>query len=113
MASNSAGNSRLTEALLETAEDFARGGLISDELYAEITQRHMPESERPIAIPVPSGEDIRAMREKANLSQAGFARKLNLSADYIAKLERGTRRPSGPALVLLDLIRKRGIEAIQ
>jgi putative transcriptional regulator len=31
----------------------------------------------------------------------------------VSQLERGVRRPSGPTLVLLDLIRKRGIEAIQ
>jgi putative transcriptional regulator len=32
--------------------------------------------------------------------------------DSVSKLERGEKRPSGPALVLLDVIRRKGIEAI-
>lgn len=112
MASEANGSNRLTRALLETADDFAEGGLIDAETHRRITLRLIPESERAIEIPVPSGEDIRAMREKANLSQAVFARRLHLTAGYISQLERGVKRPKGPALVLLDLIRKRGIDAI-
>lgn len=105
--------SRLSEALVETADDMLRLGIMDEETHRDITSRHLPEERRPIEISVPTGEDIRAMREKANLSQALFARKLHLSTGYVSQLERGVRRPSGPTLVLLDLIRKRGIEAIQ
>ena len=104
--------SRLAKAMLETADDLAEGGLIDPETHRRIVLRHLPESERLIEIPVPSGKDIRAMREKANLSQAVFARRLNLTAGYISQLERGVKKPSGPVLVLLNLIRKRGIDAI-
>jgi hypothetical protein len=31
---------------------------------------------------------------------------------YVSQLERGAKRPSGPALILLDVIRRKGIEAI-
>ncbi|MBV8776004.1 MAG: helix-turn-helix domain-containing protein, partial [Alphaproteobacteria bacterium] len=48
----------------------------------------------------------------AHLSQAVFARYLNLTADYVSKLERGAKRPTGPTLVLLNVIRRKGIEAI-
>jgi putative transcriptional regulator len=85
---------------------------MDSETHKKITQRLLPESERLIEIPVPSGDDIKAMRQKANLSQAVFARRLQLTAGYISQLERGVKKPSGPALVLLDLIRKRGIDAI-
>lgn len=112
MADKSRKLSRLTRAILETAEDMKLGGLMDDEVYEQITLRHLGD-QRDIEIPVPSGGDIKAMREKANLSQAVFARKLNLSTGYVSQLERGVKRPSGPALVLLNLIRKRGIEAIQ
>jgi len=57
-------------------------------------------------------EEIRALRENARLSQAVFARYLQLTTGYVSQLERGAKRPSGPALVLLDLIRRKGIEAI-
>ena len=47
-----------------------------------------------------------------HLSQAVFARYLNLTVGYVSQIERGAKRPSGPALVLLHLIRRKGIEAI-
>ncbi len=59
-----------------------------------------------------TADDIRAMRETAHLSQAVFARYLNLTTGYISQLERGAKRPTGPALVLLNVIRRKGIEAI-
>jgi putative transcriptional regulator len=59
-----------------------------------------------------TGNEIRALRERARLSQAVFARYLNLTVGYISQVERGAKRPSGPALVLLHLIRRKGIEAI-
>ena len=59
-----------------------------------------------------SGEEIRALREKAHLSQAVFAHYLNLTVGYVSQLERGAKRPTGPALVLLNVIRRKGIEAI-
>ena len=59
-----------------------------------------------------TGEEIRGLREQARLSQAVFARYLNVTVGYVSQLERGAKRPSGPALVLLDLIRRKGLEAI-
>ncbi|MGO9485095.1 MAG: helix-turn-helix domain-containing protein [Rhodomicrobium sp.] len=56
--------------------------------------------------------DIAGMREEAGVSQAVFARVLNVTADYVSKLERGAKRPSGPALKLLLLMRRKGFEAI-
>jgi hypothetical protein len=46
------------------------------------------------------------------LSQAVFARYLNLTIGYVSQLERGAKRSSGAALALLNLIRRKGIEAI-
>ena len=40
-----------------------------------------------------SGEEIRALREKAHLSQAVFAHYLNLTVGYVSQLERGARHP--------------------
>ena len=112
MSKRNSADSRLAEALAETADGMFRLGIMDEETYRRITAREIPASERAIEIPVPSAADIRAMREKANLSQAVFARRLNLTAGYISQLERGVKTPKGPALVLFDLIRKRGIDAI-
>jgi putative transcriptional regulator len=46
------------------------------------------------------------------MSQAAFARSLNLSVGYISQLERGAKQPKGPALALLNVIRRKGFEAI-
>jgi putative transcriptional regulator len=112
MARGNSGSARLTEVLIETAADFAEGGLIDNETRRRITLRLIPESERAFEIPVPSGDDIRAMREKANLSQAVFARRLNVTPGYISQLERGVKVPKGAVVVLLNLIRRRGIDAL-
>ena len=43
---------------------------------------------------------------------ASLPHTLNLSAGYISQLERGTKQPKGPALALLNVIRRKGLEAI-
>jgi putative transcriptional regulator len=53
-----------------------------------------------------------ALREDAGVSQAVFARALNVTADYVSKIERGAKRPTGPTLKLLALVRRKGFDAI-
>lgn len=103
--------SRLTKALLETAEDLHTGGLLGDDTYKKITMRHLGDKENPDLEPL-SGEDIRTIREGAHMSQSVFAHYLNVTVSYVSKLERGAKRPTGTALVLLNVIRRKGIEAI-
>ena len=55
---------------------------------------------------------IRAIRERERVSQAVFANYLNVASNLVSKWERGEKRPSGPALKLLSLVRKRGIAAV-
>jgi putative transcriptional regulator len=112
MAKKAKTNRRLTEELLETAQDMRSSGLMSKAAHEKITMRHLGEglpAPEPVAL---SGKQIRAMREKAHLSQAVFAHYLKLTVGYVSQLERGAKRPTGPALVLLDVIRRKGIEAI-
>ena len=52
------------------------------------------------------------MRERAKMRQAVFARYMNLTVGYVSQLERGTKRPTGAALALLNIIKRKGIEAI-
>lgn len=59
-----------------------------------------------------SPEEIRALREREHLSQPVFARYLNVSKNLISDWERGTRKPGGPALRLLTLVKNKGIQAI-
>jgi putative transcriptional regulator len=65
----------------------------------------------PTVAPVTAGQ-IRAMRARENMSQAVFARYLNLTVGYVSQLERGAKRPSGAALALLNVIKRKGIEGL-
>jgi len=103
--------SKLTEAILETAEGMHRIGMLDDDEYRKITVRHLGVEPLPTAKPI-SAKEIRSLREQANMSQAAFARSLNLSVGYISQLERGAKQPKGPALALLNVIRRKGFEAI-
>jgi putative transcriptional regulator len=105
------GNSRLTRELLETASDMRASGIMDKATHEKITMRHMA-SASPVVEVTLTGPEIRALREAANLSQAVFARYLNLTTGYVSQLERGAKQPSGPALVLLDVIRRKGIGVI-
>jgi putative transcriptional regulator len=102
--------SRLTRELLETARDMHKSGILTKAAHEKITMRHSGIAPT-VAVNL-TGEEIKALRERCHVSQAVFATYLNLTADYVSKLERGEKRPSGPALVLLDVIRRKGIEAI-
>lgn len=102
---------RRVEALLEMADDARQAGVMDTATHAKITLRHLRDDAPDLAEPL-SGEDIRKLREDAHLSQAVFARYLNLTTGYVSQLERGAKRPTGPALVLLNLIRRKGIDAI-
>jgi putative transcriptional regulator len=111
MAKKKTQPSRLTKALLETADDMRRTGVMDAATHAKITLRHLGDKADFMAEPM-TGAEIRKLREQAHLSQAVFARYLNLTVGYVSQLERGAKRPSGPALVLLNVIRRKGIEAI-
>jgi len=104
-------NDSLTEALLDMADGMRRAGIMAEAPHKKITQRHLGAAAMPAAAPI-SHEEIRQVRMRAHVSQAVFARYLNVSTSYISQLERGTKQPSGAALAMLNLIRRKGIEAI-
>ena len=50
-----------------------------------------------------SGEDIAALRSFAGLTQAEFARAIEISVHTLRNWEQGRRRPEGPAIALLRI----------
>lgn len=58
-------------------------------------------------------QEIRALRERERLSQPVFARYLNVSKNLVSDWERGVKRPGGPALRLLSILERKGLEAIE
>ena len=65
--------SRLTAALLQTADDMRRAGVMDSATHEKITLRHLGDKAEAEPAPI-APEEIRALRERAHLSQAVFAR---------------------------------------
>ena len=59
-----------------------------------------------------SPAEIVALREREGVSQAVLARYMNVAAKLVGEWERGQKRPSGPSLKLLSLIKAKGLEAV-
>jgi len=103
--------SRLARAILETAKDMRRVGVLDDAADNKITMRHLGPEEKgkPQLL---TGKDIHLIRKRACMIQAVFAHHLNVTMGYVSQLERGAKHPTGATLALLDVIRRKGIEAI-
>lgn len=57
-------------------------------------------------------DEIKLIRLREHISQPVFAHYLNVSRNLISDWERGIKRPGGPALRLLTVIQKKGLQAI-
>src|SRR5690606_38964910 len=99
-------NSRILDEMHDTALGLCNAGLISKRRMGEFDAlRHLHVQEMP-------PEQIKLLREQANFSQAVFAMVLNTSLSTVQKWEVGDKKPSGPSLKLLNLIARKGIEAV-
>jgi putative transcriptional regulator len=106
MATKHTKRSRILEAVEETMADLRRLGFID--------KRKQQGIEALVLKPIPryTGRQIRALRERENVSQAVLASLLNTSASTVRKWEIGDKRPSGPSLKLLNLLDRKGLEAV-
>jgi putative transcriptional regulator len=93
-------------AIHEMMEGFEKSGAIDKQTMREFDDACLTEVE------LLAPDEIRAIREHENLSQPVFARYLNVSKGLVSDWERGVKKPGGPALRLLTVVRKKGIQAI-
>ena len=98
--------SRIAGVIHEAASDAFEVGVMD-----KATMRHFDESCL-VEVPDLSPADILAIREQAGVSQAVLARHLNVTTGLISQWERGERHPSGPALTLLALIKRKGLAVL-
>ena len=98
--------SRLSEALHESAAGLHRIGLLDRKTMREFDASCLTQ-----IAPLSAGE-ILALRERAGVSQGVFARYLNVRPKAVSEWERGEKKPSGPSLKLLSLVKAKGLEAI-
>jgi putative transcriptional regulator len=100
------GTSKMLQAVHETAQDLHRLGFIDKRKQRKFDALCLE------PIPPYSSDQIRSVRERVNLSQAVLASVLNTSASTVRKWEIGEKRPSGPSLKLLNLLDRKGLEAV-
>lgn len=98
--------SRLMQEAHKMAADLYEGGIITLSTMKEFDALCLSETHEL------SASKIKKIRITSGVSQAVFAKVLNVSSAAIKQWERGERNPSGPALKLLNLVEAKGIQAI-
>lgn len=101
---------RAKSALLDAIYD----GAVRLHAHGVIDKRRLSSYEALCLEPVPvySSAQIRALRTSLDLSQPVFAGVLNTSVSTVRSWEQGDKKPSGPSLKLLNLIDRKGLDAV-
>lgn len=63
-------------------------------------------------VPEMEPQEIRALRKREHVSQPVFAAYLNVTRNLVSDWERGVKRPGGPALRLLSIVDRHGLDAL-
>ena len=98
--------SEIAGAMHEMMSDFHEIGIVPKSTMREFDELCLT----PIEKLAP--DEIKAVREGACASQTVFARYLGVTPDLVSQWERGERKPSGPALKLLNLVKNKGLDCI-
>jgi putative transcriptional regulator len=97
---------KLLKVLHETAQGLHQAGTMNAVTLREFDALCLP------PIKDYSAAQIKRLRQRSKASQAVFAACLNTSASTVQKWEQGQKRPNGPSLKLLDLVDRKGLEAM-
>jgi putative transcriptional regulator len=106
MKKNKSYRSEAAAAIHETAAGLYKAGIIDKQTMRDFDGSCLT----PIQQFTPA--QIRALREREQVSQTVFAHHLNISKDSVSQWERGEKRPAGPSLKLLSLIERKGLASI-
>lgn len=99
-------SSGILDTVHKTAAGLHRVGVIDKATLREFDVLCLT----PVTVMAP--DEIKALREREQVSQPIFAKYLNVRKDAVSKWERGEKRPNGPSLKLLNLVRTKGLRAI-
>ncbi len=106
MTKNKTYRSEAAAAIYETAEGLFEAGVIDKQTMRDFDANCLT----PVHEFTP--KQIKALREREQVSQTVFANHINVSKDSISQWERGEKRPAGPSLKLLSLIERKGLASI-
>jgi putative transcriptional regulator len=98
--------SSILDAVHETASDLYRLGFIDKRSMEQYDSLCIP------TVPDYSPEQIKSLRERYRISQAVLASLLNTSLSTIQKWEIGEKHPGGPSQKLLNILDRKGLEAM-
>lgn len=100
----------MANKILDTVHETARG-LHKAGVMGARTMREFDALCLPPVVDLTAAQ-IKQLRLKNKASQAVFAAYLNTSPSTVQKWEQGRKKPNGPSLKLLNLVRKKGLEAL-
>jgi putative transcriptional regulator len=99
-------NSKLIEEMRETALGMHKTGIIDARRLREYEALY-----RASQVPRYTGDSVKELRARLNISQTVLARVINTSASTVRAWEAGTKKPGGPSCKLLDILNRKGLEA--
>lgn len=98
--------SELAKAIHEDVAHLHKAGLVDKRTMRKFDRTCLT------AVEPLSPEEIARIRLANNASQAVFAQALNVRTTLVSQWERGEKKPSGPSLKLLALVKAKGLDAI-
>ena len=96
----------IAESIISTVKDLNKSGIID-----EITMKNI-KNLCIVDVKQYTPENIVSIRKRLKLSQAALASLFNISPSTVQKWEQGTKRPAGASNKLLDIIERKGMEAL-
>ena len=99
-------NKSLLDTVHETAAGLHKAGVMDAKTLREFDALCLP----PVKHYTPA--QIKRIRARIKASQAVFAAYLNTSPSTVQKWEQGQKKPNGPSLKLLNLVDRKGLEAL-
>ncbi len=100
----------MAKKILDTVHKTAKGlhdaGVMDTQTMREFDVLCLPE------VKSLSATQIKRLRTRNKASQAVFAAYLNTSPSTVQKWEQGQKKPNGPSLKLLNMVKQRGLTAL-
>ena len=96
----------ISEAVYETAKGLYASGAIDRTTMREFDALCLPE------VPSYTARQVKSIRAQCKCSQAVFAKYMNVSASSLRQWEIGTKRPAALACKLLNVIERKGLDAL-
>ncbi len=96
----------IAKSITSTVKDLNKSGVVDDITLKNISNLCLPE------IKEYSPKKIATLRKRFKLSQAALASIFNVSTSTVQKWEQGNKKPTGASKKLLDIIERKGLEAL-